>query len=71
MLNLIFGPAMAIMSRLRFALKLGLIGALFMVPLAAVVYFLNGEIAANISSLFRRANYSRRCKSIAEPASSP
>ncbi len=50
MLHLLFGPAMAVMSRLRFSLKLGLIGALFMVLLAAVAYFLNGEIAGTSSS---------------------
>jgi hypothetical protein len=33
MLNGFFALAMAIMSRLRFALKIGLAGLLFMVPL--------------------------------------
>jgi len=43
----VFQPAMLLMSRLRFALKLGLIGALFMVPLFAVVYFLDEKIASD------------------------
>ena len=43
----VFQPAMFLMSRLRFALKLGLIGALFMVPLFAVVYFLDEKIASD------------------------
>ncbi len=49
MLHAIFGPAMEIMSRLRFALKLGLIGALFMVPLVALVLLLYGNITTDIA----------------------
>ena len=49
MLHLIFRPAMAIMSRLRFALKLGLIGVLFLVPIAVLIYFLNDKIAADVT----------------------
>jgi methyl-accepting chemotaxis protein len=37
MLHTFFGPAMAIMSRLRFGLKIGLIGLLFLAPLAALL----------------------------------
>ncbi len=48
MLHAIFRPAMAIMSRLRFALKLGLIGVLFLVPLAGMTYFLKGQITKDI-----------------------
>ena len=44
---------MAIMSRLRFALKLGLIGALFLVPIAVLIYFLNDKIATDVA--FSRA----------------
>ena len=33
MFHIVFGPAMAIMSRLRFGLKLGLVGLLFLAPL--------------------------------------
>ena len=49
MLHKIFGPGMAIMSRLGFALKLGLIGVLFLVPLAGMTYFLYGEIEKDIN----------------------
>lgn len=38
---------MLLMSRLRFALKLGLIGVLFMVPLLVVVYFLYEKISSD------------------------
>ncbi len=48
MLQRIFDPAMAIMSRLRFAVKLGLVGALFLVPLAGMTYFLDEQIAKDI-----------------------
>ncbi len=50
MLHTIFRPAMHVMSRLRFALKLGLIGVLFMIPLAGLVYFLDDEITTNIAT---------------------
>ena len=46
---MIFGPAMRIMSRLRFrALKLGLIGALFMTPLCVLVYLTYARTSADI-----------------------
>jgi methyl-accepting chemotaxis protein len=49
MLQLILAPAMTIMSRLRFAVKLGLIGALFLAPLAGMTYFLDGQIKRDIN----------------------
>ncbi len=49
MLTSIFGPAMQLMSRLRFALKLGLIGLLFTVPLLAVTYLLYSKIEDDIA----------------------
>ncbi len=49
MLQSLFRPAMAIMSRLRFAVKLGLIGVLFLVPLAAMAYFLDEQISKDIN----------------------
>jgi methyl-accepting chemotaxis protein len=49
MLHTFFAPAMAIMSRLRFGLKLGLIGVLFLLPLAATVYFLNGKLHDDVA----------------------
>jgi methyl-accepting chemotaxis protein len=49
MLHTLFAPAMAIMSRLRFGLKLGLIGILFMLPLAGLVYFLNGKLHDDVA----------------------
>ena len=51
MLHTIFRPAMHVMSRLRFALKLGLIGVLFMIPLAGLVYFLDDEITTTIATV--------------------
>lgn len=48
MLLLIFRPAMAIMSRLRFAVKLGLIGVLFLVPLVGMTHFLDEQITKDI-----------------------
>ena len=53
MLHIIFRPAMAIMSRLRFVLKLGLIGLLFLVPIGVLIYFLNDKIATDVT--FSRA----------------
>lgn len=53
MLHFIFGPAMQLMSRLRFALKLGLTGLLFTVPLLAVTYLLYNKIEDDIA--FARA----------------
>ena len=50
MFNIIFGPAMGIMSRLRFGLKLGLIGLLFLAPLAVLVVYLYGKLDAEIRS---------------------
>ena len=49
MLQGIFAPATYLMSRLKFALKLGLIGSLFLIPLGTIVYFLNGKISADIA----------------------
>jgi methyl-accepting chemotaxis protein len=49
MLHTILRPAMAVMSRLRFALKLGLIGVLFLAPLAGMTYFLDGQIKKDIN----------------------
>ena len=49
MFNIIFGPAMGIMSRLRFGLKLGLIGLLFLAPLAMLVVYLYGKLDARNS----------------------
>ena len=37
-----------IMNRLRFALKLGLVGVLFLAPLGGLVYFVYGTLAAEI-----------------------
>jgi methyl-accepting chemotaxis protein len=48
MLNMIFSPAMAVMSRLRFALKLGLMSLLFLAPLSGLVYYLYGKLHADI-----------------------
>ncbi len=48
MLQPIFYPATRIMSRLRFAAKLGLIGVLFLVPLAGMTYFLDEQITKDI-----------------------
>ena len=48
MFNVIFGPAMALMSRLRFALKLGLVGILFLMPLSGLVYYLYGKLHSDI-----------------------
>ncbi len=50
MLNIIFGPAMGIMSRLRFGLKIGLIGLLFLAPLAALLIYLYGKLHTEIQS---------------------
>jgi methyl-accepting chemotaxis protein len=50
MLSKIFRPAMFLMSRLGFALKLGLIGALFVIPFFAVVYFLHAQISSDIDA---------------------
>jgi methyl-accepting chemotaxis protein len=48
MLEIIFGPAMAIMSRLRFGLKIGLIGLLFLAPLTALLVYLYGRLHTEI-----------------------
>lgn len=48
MVTLLFAPAMAIMSRLRFALKIGLVGILFMAPLAALLANLYGKLSAKV-----------------------
>ncbi|MFT4079536.1 methyl-accepting chemotaxis protein [Rhodomicrobium sp.] len=44
MLNVLFAPAMAIMSRLHFGSKLGLAGLLFVVPLATLSFELYNEL---------------------------
>ncbi|KAI95399.1 chemotaxis protein [Rhodomicrobium udaipurense JA643] len=44
MLNVLFAPAMAIMSRLHFGAKLGLAGLLFVVPLATLSFELYSEL---------------------------
>ena len=49
MLYTIFAPAMAIMSRLRFALKIGLIAALFVIPAAALLFNLHEDVNARAS----------------------
>jgi methyl-accepting chemotaxis protein len=49
MLHTLFAPAIALMSRLRFVLKLGLIGALFLTPIAALVHFLDRKIEADVA----------------------
>ncbi len=49
MLYLVFAPAMQLMSRLRFALKLGLIGVLFLAPIIALGYFLNEKLGDDIA----------------------
>jgi hypothetical protein len=43
-----FAPAISIMSRLRFSLKLGLIGVLFMIPIAGLAYFSYCNISEDI-----------------------
>jgi methyl-accepting chemotaxis protein len=48
MLHALFAPATAIMSRLRFGLKLGLVGLLFLIPLTALVVFLYGKLNEEI-----------------------
>lgn len=49
MLQPIFYPAIMIMNRLRFTVKLGLIGVLFLAPLAGMTYFLNKQISKDIN----------------------
>jgi methyl-accepting chemotaxis protein len=48
MLHTLFAPAIALMSRLRFVLKLGLIGALFLAPIGALIHFLHQKIDADV-----------------------
>jgi signal transduction histidine kinase len=48
MVTLLFAPAMAIMSRLRFGLKIGLVGVLFIAPLAALLANLYGKLSAEV-----------------------
>ncbi len=48
MLHTIFAPAMSVMSRLRFPLKLGLIGLLFLAPMTALVLYLYKTLDAEI-----------------------
>ncbi len=50
MFQAIFGPAMAIMSRLRFAFKIGLVGALFLALIAGLGIFINGKLSAEIQT---------------------
>jgi methyl-accepting chemotaxis protein len=48
MLDALLAPAMGLMSRLRFGLKIGLIGLLFLAPLMALLMFLYGRLNAEI-----------------------
>ncbi len=50
MFQAIFGPAIAIMSRLRFALKIGLVGALFLALIAGLGISINGKLSAEIQT---------------------
>ena len=50
MFQIIFGPAMAIMSRLRFVLKIGLVGALFLALVAGLSIFINGKLSTEIQT---------------------
>jgi methyl-accepting chemotaxis protein len=49
MLHTLFAPAIAVMSRLRFAVKLGLVGVLFLAPIIALVYFLDDKIETDVT----------------------
>ena len=46
MLGMLFAPA--IMDRLRFAVKLALVGLLFITPLTALVVYIYGKLAAEL-----------------------
>ena len=48
MLSIFLTPAIAVMSRLRFGLKLGLIGLLFLAPCAALVVYVYAKLDAEI-----------------------
>ncbi len=48
MLGMLFAPAMAVMDRLRFAVKLGLVGLLFTAPLTALAVYVYGKLAAEL-----------------------
>lgn len=50
MLQAIFSPAMSIMSRLRFSLKLGLIGALFLALIGGLSIFIDGKLSTEIQT---------------------
>ncbi len=50
MIQIIFGPAMAVMSRLRFALKLVLVGAMFLALVAGLSIFINGKLTTEIQT---------------------
>ena len=50
MLSIFLTPAMAIMSRLNFALKIGLVGLLFCVPIAGLTIHLRSKINADIQA---------------------
>jgi methyl-accepting chemotaxis protein len=49
MLYTLFAPAIAVMSRLRFVVKLSLVGVLFLAPIIALVYFLDDKIETDVS----------------------
>src|SRR5947207_1603043 len=48
MVKLLFIPAIALMRRLRYAYKFALIGLMFLLPLAVVMFFFQREINSNI-----------------------
>jgi methyl-accepting chemotaxis protein len=50
MLRIFLTPAMAIMNRLRFTVKIGLVGALFLALVAGLSVFINGKLGAEIRS---------------------
>jgi methyl-accepting chemotaxis protein len=51
MFQVMFSPAVAIMSRLRFALKIGLVGALFLALIAGLSIFINGKLSSEIQAI--------------------
>jgi methyl-accepting chemotaxis protein len=53
MFQVMFSPVMAIMSRLRFALKIGLVGILFLALIAGLSIFINGKLTAEIQTAER------------------
>ncbi len=48
MLLTMFTPAMYLMSRLRFVIKIGVIGVLFLLPLTGIAYFFYSKITKDI-----------------------